>query len=155
MEAYTSKVNKVLFKIMVLGILVTIPFAVLGTFNSLVPTIALVVGVVLSVALKGKENNDEIVRLIYLIALFITFAAIMIDKPIIATGEGCLAICAAAIYFRKWIVVLYGGGISAVVSYIYFINHSYNTEVFIINLSCIAFVSIVLFLLQNGEVSLL
>jgi methyl-accepting chemotaxis protein len=148
-EAYLSKVNKVLFKIISIGGVISFLFALLGIFHTFVPSIVLIIAAVLAMALKIKENNDEIVKVVYLISLFITVSAVMIDKPTMGIAHGCLAICFSSIYFRKWIVVLYGLGISAITTYIYFINHSYDTEFFIISLNCIVFVSVVLFFITK------
>ena len=149
MDVYLAKVNKVMFRIIALGVFVCFTFAVLGIFNTFVPTIALVAALVLSLALKSKENGDELIEIINLISIFITFSAIMIDKPEMAVAEGCLSICGATIYFRKRVALLYGAGVSAVISYIYLIKNSYTTETFVIGLSCILFVSIVLFFITK------
>lgn len=145
METYLSKVNKAVFKIMVFGIFVMLPFGLLGIFDTLAPTIALIFGVVLSLVLKSKKNNEEIIQWIFLLSVFMHFSAIMVSRPSVAIAEGCLAISAAAIYFRKWIIIIYGVGVSGVLSYIYFVNQGYDSDVYILGLLCIAFASIILF----------
>jgi len=132
-----------------MGTFATLFFALLGIFDTFVPSITLIIAIALSIILKGKENNDEIIKVIYLISIFITISAIMLDKPAMAIAHGCYAICISSIYFKKWIAVLYGFGISAVTTYMYLINHSYDTKFFIMSLNCIAFVSLVLFFITK------
>ncbi len=145
MEAYLTKVNKVVFKIMVLGVLVVFPFAVLGIFDTYTPSIALLAAIVLSLALKSKKNYDEIIKVVYMLSIFILFSAIMIDNPVMAAAEGCLLICAESLFFSKRVVLLFGCGVTAVTTYIFLIMNSFNLEVYIIGLSCILFVTILLY----------
>ena len=149
MNEYLIKVNKVITFLIISGLISTILLNIFGILSTLIPVIAMAVGIALSIILFLKKNLNSLFIVVHLSTIFIACAFIMIELPQVSIGYGIIVVCASAMYFIKWIPILCGTGIFGVVVYIQVYKNVFNQDDFILNLISLTFTSLFLFFITK------
>lgn len=149
MNEYMRKVNRVFIIIMTMGGVAGVAFVLIGIISSFLSAITMFVGIAISLVLMYKKNLDTLVSVVNLVTVFFVLSFIMMDVPHAAAAYGVFALCCSAIYFKKWVPILYGIGMASVLSFIVLIRHAYEVKFYILNVNCIIFASVLLFFLTK------
>lgn len=148
-DEYIIKVNKILVAIMALGVIFASAFTFLGIIYSYVPIISLSAGVIISAILIFKGFNSLLIRTINLVSIFIALVSIMIKLPELAIGFGLIAVCAATVYFEKWIIITFSVGIVISMLYIDFFMHYFKGKYLGFDLVPLVFIPVILFFITK------
>lgn len=149
MNDYLKKVNKILIIFMIMGGASGLVFALMGILSTFLPSAIVGIGVVIAIALMYRKNLDYLVSAVSLITVFIGLSFMIIELPEIAAAYGAFALCCSAIYFKKWIPILYGLGMILVLTYLQLFEHAFEVKYYLLYLNCLIFTSILLFFITK------
>ncbi|MCB2361041.1 methyl-accepting chemotaxis protein [Clostridium estertheticum] len=155
LKLHTMKVNKFFTIILMLASLTTLVLTISNVFSNYSAFSMLIIGSCLSTILIYKKINEKTIMVILLFSLYSALSFFIMDLPTSAADFIMIGACFTAMFFQKWIIVIYGVFISSLITYLQIVKVIYNYKDFSIQLVCILFTTIVLFLLTKWGVELI
>ncbi|BBF43737.1 methyl-accepting chemotaxis sensory transducer [Lachnospiraceae bacterium KM106-2] len=145
---YLAKVNKTLLALITMTIVITIVNVKVGIISTLIPTAALMIGVITAgIIIKIKGNDGWICTShAILISLFIMFFGLMTDRNEIAFAYAILSICVSGAYFNWTFPIFNTIGVTGIILYIHLFQEQYSISTLVLGFIGVGFAGFVMYL---------
>ena len=155
LKSHTMKVNRFTIINSLLGSITCLALAMFSILSTYLPFLILITSTCICTLLLYKKVHEKIIMYVLLFLLYAFIFTLIMELPYSVTIFIMLGLCFTTTYFRKWLVLIYGIFMSGVLVVLQNMKAIYSFIDFCLQLACILFCTICLFLLTKWGVNLI
>lgn len=149
LKKYYNGVIRIFILVQIVSFTATILLKKLGILFNYLPTFTFSIGIVFATIGVLKKIPESFIMIILLTSIYLTIASLVYQTPLSISSFSILGLCITALFLMKWLVLVYGSINLCILWYIQHISHFMPINDFVVQMNCIFFATICLFVLTR------